>query len=155
MAGDNKLRFCMDSLTSQHLEDYEIIAVDDCSTDNSLEILREYEDKYPGLVKVIHSEINKHQGGAKNLGIREASGDWIGFIDADDWIDPDMYRLMLEKADTTGADMVGCDLTLVSEHTYQVSDNVEKNGNPSMSGVLDHDKKKQLILDGGRLVVKI
>ncbi len=155
MAGDNKLRFCMDSLTSQHLEDYEIIAVDDCSTDNSLEILREYEDKYPGLVKVIHSEVNKHQGGAKNLGIREASGDWIGFIDADDWIDPDMYRLMLEKADTTGADMVGCDLTLVSEHTYQVSDNVEKNGNPSMSGVLDHDKKKQLILDGGRLVVKI
>ena len=155
MAGDNKLRFCMDSLTSQHLEDYEIIAVDDCSTDNSLEILREYEDKYPGLVKVIHSEVNKHQGGAKNLGIREASGDWIGFIDADDWIDPDMYRLMLEKADATGADMVGCDLTLVSEHTYEVSDNVEKNGNPSMSGVLDHDKKKQLILDGGRLVVKI
>ena len=155
MAGDNKLRFCMDSLTSQHLEDYEIIAVDDCSTDNSLEILREYEDKYPGLVKVIHSEVNKHQGGAKNLGIREASGDWIGFIDADDWINPDMYRLMLEKADATGADMVGCDLTLVSEHTYEVSDNVEKNGNPSMSGVLDHDKKKQLILDGGRLVVKI
>lgn len=155
MAGDNKLRFCMDSLISQHLEDYEIIAVDDCSTDNSLEILRDYEDKHPGLVKVIHSEVNKHQGGAKNIGIREASGDWIGFIDADDWIDPDMYRLMLEKADATGADMVGCDLTLVNEHTYKVSDSVEKNGNPSMSGFLDHDKKKQLILDGGRLVVKI
>jgi glycosyltransferase involved in cell wall biosynthesis len=155
MAKDNKLQFCMDSLTSQNLEDFEIIAVDDCSTDNSLEVLRDYEKRFPGMVRVIHSEVNKHQGGAKNIGIREAKGDWIGFIDADDWIDPDMYRLMLEKADHTGADMVGCDLTLVTEHTYQVSDEIEKNGDASLSGPLDHDRKKQLILDGGRLVVKI
>ena len=78
----------MDSLLQQNLEDYEIIAVDDCSTDKSLSILKTYEEKNPDKVKVIHSQVNRHQGGAKNLGIRAAAGDWIGFIDADDWIAP-------------------------------------------------------------------
>lgn len=155
MAADNKLTFCMDSLLQQNLEDYEIIAVDDCSTDKSLSILKSYEEKNPDKVKVIHSQVNRHQGGAKNLGIRAAAGDWIGFIDADDWIDPDMYRLMLQKADETGADMVGCDLNLVNDHTYEIGDVIEANGSNDQSGVLDHDRKKSLILDGGRLVVKI
>ncbi|WP_029231891.1 glycosyltransferase [Butyrivibrio sp. VCB2006] len=155
MARDKKLEFCMDSLIGQNLSDFEIIAVDDCSTDNSLVILKDYESRFPDKVKVIHSEVNKHQGGAKNIGIREACGEWIGFIDADDWIDPDMYRQMLEKAEATGADMVGCDLTLVSEHTYEVSDDIERNGSKKLCGALDHEKKKQLLLDGGRLVVKI
>ncbi len=155
MAGENKLQFCLDSLLSQNLDGYEIIAVDDCSTDNSMEILKGYEDKNPDRFRAIHSEVNKHQGGAKNIGIRAAKGEWIGFIDADDWIDPDMYRLMLEKAEETGADLVGCDLNLVHSHTYEVGDVIESNGSPKQCGVLDHEKKKNLILDGGRLVVKI
>ena len=155
MASDGKLEFCLNSLLGQNLSDYEIIAVDDCSTDNSLAILKEYEAKNPDRFRVIHSEINKHQGGAKNIGIRAAQGEWIGFIDADDWIDPDMYRLMLEKAEATGADLVGCDLNLVHSRTYEVGDVIESNGSPSQCGVLNHDKKKDLILDGGRLVVKI
>ena len=155
MAGENKLRYCMDSLLSQNLDDFEIIAVDDCSTDNSLDILKEYQKKNPDRVKAVHSEVNKHQGGAKNIGIREAKGEWIGFIDADDWIDPDMYKLMIQKAEETGADMVGCDLNMTDRHSYEVGKIIEPNGNDSQSGVLDHDKKKSLILDGGRLVVKI
>ena len=155
MASGNKLNFCMDSLLSQRIDDYEIIAVDDCSTDNSLEILRGYEERNPEKVKVIQSPANKHQGGAKNLGIKAAKGDWISFIDADDWINPDMYDNMLKRAEETGADMVGCDLTLVDSQTYEVSDIVERNGNPAQSGSLDHEKKKSLILDGGRLVAKL
>ncbi|SFC16987.1 glycosyltransferase family 2 protein [Butyrivibrio sp. YAB3001] len=155
MASDKKLEFCIESLLGLNLSDYEIIAVDDCSTDNSLDILRDYEKKYPQKLRVIHSEVNKHQGGAKNIGIKAARGEWISFIDADDWIDPDMFAEMLKKADETGADMVGCDLNLVDKHTYDVGDVIEKNGNPKQSGVLDHNKKKSLILDGGRLVAKI
>ena len=155
MAGDNKLQFCLESLLSQNLNEYEIIAVDDCSTDESLVVLKEYEKKYPDKMKVIHSEVNKHQGGAKNIGIRAARGEWIGFIDADDWIDPDMYSQMLKKAEETGADMVGCDLNLVHSHTYEVGEVIESNGSRSQCGELDHEKKKSLILDGGRLVVKI
>jgi glycosyltransferase involved in cell wall biosynthesis len=155
MASGDKLTFCLDSLLKQNLSDYEIIAVDDCSTDGSLDILRKYEKENPDKIRVIASEVNKHQGGAKNLGIRAALGEWIGFIDADDWIDPDMYRKMLEKADETGADMVGCDLNMVDTHTYTVGEVIEANGNSAQAGILDHDKKKSLILDGGRLVVKI
>lgn len=51
MAGDGKLNFCMDSLISQTISDYEILAVDDASTDNSLEILRQYEAEFPDRVK--------------------------------------------------------------------------------------------------------
>ena len=155
MAGEGKLEYCLDSLLGQTFTDYEIIAVDDCSTDNSLQVLNQYHDKNPGKVKVIHSGVNRHQGGAKNLGIKEATGEWIGFIDADDWITPDMYAVMLQKAEETGADMVGCDLTLVENHTFEVGNNIERNGSAGQSGILDHDKKKSLILDGGRLVVKI
>ena len=64
MAAEGKLNYCMDSLIGQTIPktDYEIIAVDDASTDNSLETLREYESKYPGFVKVVHYEVNKRQG---------------------------------------------------------------------------------------------
>ena len=97
MASDGKLNFCLDSLVAQTVRDYEIIAVDDCSTDDSLKILEDYERRYPGKFKALHSEENHHQGGAKNIGLKKATGDWIGFIDADDWITPDMYeRLRVE-----------------------------------------------------------
>ena len=92
MASEEKLNWCMDSLVNQTISDYEIIAVDDCSTDNSLEILHDYERKYPEKVRVISSSVNKKQGGAKNLGLGRAKGEWIGFIDSDDWVTPDFMK---------------------------------------------------------------
>ena len=96
MASDHKLEYCLDSLVNQTVEDYEIIAVDDCSTDNSMEILKEYERRFPEKFRAVHSEVNRHQGGAKNIGLRMAKGEWIGFIDSDDWIRPDMYERLIE-----------------------------------------------------------
>ena len=84
MAGEGKLNFCMDSLLNQTIVDYEIIAVDDASTDGSLEILRAYEAAHPDRVRVITYPVNRRQGGAKNEGLRAASGEWVGFIDSDD-----------------------------------------------------------------------
>ena len=97
MAAGGKLEYCLESLVNQTVSDYEIIAVDDCSTDNSLEILRQYEAKYPDKFKVIASPVNKKQGGAKNLGLEIAKGEWIGFIDSDDWITSDYYEKLLKK----------------------------------------------------------
>ena len=94
MAAEGKLNYCLDSLVNQTIDDYEIIAVDDCSTDNSLEILRTYEIKYPDKLKVIASSVNRKQGGAKNLGLEAAKGEWIGFIDSDDWIEPGSLNAM-------------------------------------------------------------
>lgn len=154
MAADGKLKYCLESLVNQTIDDYEIVAVDDCSTDNSLEILRKYESKYPNKFKVIASSVNKKQGGAKNLGLEIAQGDWIGFIDSDDWITPDYYEKLLKRAEETGADMVGCDYHLTGEHSMEIGQIVHNN-KPEQTGKLDKEKYKSLVLDSGSLVVKI
>lgn len=156
MAADGKLEFCLDSLVGQTLNksEYEIIAVDDASTDNSLEILRRYENEYENLVKVVHYDVNKRQGGAKNAGLREASGEWIGFIDSDDWVIPEYYEKLIRRAADTGADMVGCDYNLVSEHTFKVG-RVVSNNNASQTGILDDDKHRDLFMRPGSMVIKI
>ena len=154
MAAEGKLAYCLESLVHQTIEDYEIIAVDDASTDNSLEILRSYEEAYPEKMKVIHYEVNKRQGGAKNAGLEAATGEWIGFIDSDDWITADYYEKLLQKARETGADMVGCNYNLVEEHTMQVG-KVVQNNTPDQTGVLDLEKHKKLLMRSGSMVIKI
>ncbi len=154
MAADGKLEYCMNSLVAQTLQDLEIIAVDDASTDNSVEILRSYEAQYPDKVKVICHEVNKRQGGAKNTGLRAARGEWIGFIDSDDWVTPDYYEKLLDKAEATGADMVGCDYSLVDRHTFDVG-KVVQNNTLDQTGILDKEKHKKLLMRSGSMVIKI
>ena len=153
-AADGKLEYCLNSLVGQTLQDMEIIAVDDCSTDQSWNILQQFEKKYPGRFRAVHSEVNRKQGGAKNIGLTLASGEWIGFIDSDDWITPDRDEKMLARAEETGADMVGCDYCLTQEHSMKTGQ-VVHNNSPEQAGSLDHDKYASLILDSGSLVVKI
>lgn len=154
MASDGKLEYCLDSLVNQTMEDYEVIAVDDCSTDHSFEILKRYEARYPEKFHAVHSEVNRHQGGAKNIGLRMAKGDWIGFIDSDDWITKDMYERLIERAESAGADLAGCDYCLTDRHSMEVGQ-IVPNNKRSQSGILDREKRASLILDGGSLVVKI
>lgn len=154
MAAEGKLNYCMDSLVNQTISDYEVIAVDDASTDGSLEILREYERRYPEKVKVITYPVNRRQGGAKNQGLQAASGEWIGFIDSDDWVTYDYYEKLLRRAAETGADMVGCDYSLVKEHTFAVG-KVVQNNDSGQTGALDEEKHKKLFLRPGSMVIKI
>lgn len=154
MALDHKLSFCLDSLMAQTISDYEIICVDDASTDSSRDILKEYEEKSGGKIRVFFSDKNRHQGGAKNIALTKATGEWIGFVDSDDWVAPDMYEKLLTKAEKTGADVVGCDYSLVEKHTFEVG-KVIANSRDDQVGELDLSKKKSLIMDGGSLCVKI
>lgn len=156
MASDDKLKHCLDSLVAQTLSDgeIEIIAVDDCSTDDSYAIMCEYAREYPDRFMALSSTTNLHQGGAKNIGLTYAKGEWIGFIDADDWIVPDYYERMLKLADDTGADMVGCDYSLVNEYTFTPGQIVHNN-TPEQTGVMDEDRYRKLLVDTGSLVVKI
>lgn len=155
MAADGKLAYCLDSLVNQTLEaPYEILAVDDASTDDSLKILKDYEERYPGKVRAIGNAVNKRQGGAKNEGLRAARGEWVGFIDSDDWVTPDYYEKLLARAEETGADMVGCDYNLVSEHTMEVGRAVANN-DASQTGVLGEEKHKLLLMRPGSMVIKI
>ncbi len=155
MAADGKLAYCLDSLVNQTLkEPYEIIAVDDASTDNSLEVLKDYESRYPELFKVVSYEVNRRQGGAKNAGLKVATGEWIGFIDSDDWVTSDYYEKLLNKAYETGADMVGCDYNLVDRHTFEVG-RIVQNNSADQTGVLDEAGHKRLIMRSGSMVIKI
>lgn len=154
MASEGKLTYCLNSLINQTITDYEIIAVDDASTDNSFEILKDFEQRFPDRFHALHSAVNKHQGGAKNIGLKLAKGDWIGFIDSDDWITPDMYERLINKAEETGADLVGCDYCLTNEHSMKTGQ-IVPNNKKEQCGILNKEKRQSLILDGGSLVVKI
>lgn len=154
MVADGKLDFCMQSLLNQTIEDYEIIAVDDKSTDSSLTVLEAWREQFPEKIKVIASPENRRQGGAKNLGLAAATGMWIGFMDSDDWAAPDMYEKLLNKAEQTGADIVGCDYTLVQEKTMKQG-KYSRNNSMEQTGAGSTEKHKKMILDPGSMVIKI
>lgn len=154
MAAEGKLEYCLDSLLGQSLSDYEIIAVNDASTDNSLEILEQYQRRFPDRL-VIHSlKENHRQGGAKNVGLSLSRGEYIGFVDSDDWVSRDCFERLLAKAKSTGADVVACDFCYVYEHTMTPTKAVPCNL-PEQTGVLNHEKRASLFLHPGALVTKI
>lgn len=158
MAAEDKLKHCLDSLLAQTIEDYEIIAVDDASSDGSPQILKEYEkslaETQPGRFKAICCTENHRQGGARNRGMEAAAGEWIGFVDSDDFVAPQMYEKLLQKAQETGADVVGCDYSLVERYTFTPGRVVENN-TADQTGILDAEKHKKLVLRSGSMVVKI
>lgn len=114
------LHRCLESLVHQTLRDLEILVVDDGSTDHSPEILAEYEKKYPGRVRAIRKE-NGGQASARNLGILECTGEYVGFLDSDDYADTVMYEEMLRAALADNCDMVEC-----SYHYLQEKDGKQK-----------------------------
>ncbi|MGM7721158.1 glycosyltransferase [Metabacillus sp. Hm71] len=97
---------CLDSLLKQELKGFEIIGINDGSTDSSLTILKEYADKDDRIV-VIDKE-NEGVSAARNDGVKKANGEYIGFVDPDDWINPFMYKHMLEIAEKDQIDIVMC-----------------------------------------------
>ena len=98
------LRECLDSVINQTLKDIEIICVNDGSTDNSLQILEEYAQK-DERIRIINQE-NRGQSVARNRGLDIALGEFIAFIDSDDYILPNTLQTMLDKAISTQSDII-------------------------------------------------
>ena len=98
---------CLDSLVSQTIEDYEIILINDGSKDNSLSVMESYREKYPELIKTVSVE-NGGQGRARNIGINLARGEYLGFVDSDDWVSAEMYEKMCSAMDAENADVAIC-----------------------------------------------
>ena len=94
---------CLDSLTNQTLKDIEIICVNDGSPDNSLKILEEYAQN-DDRVKIITQE-NQGVSAARNAGLKTAVGEYIGFVDPDDWIDLDFYSKLYDAIQESNADI--------------------------------------------------
>lgn len=95
---------CLESIEHQTIgiENLEIICVDDCSKDSTVDKLLQWEKKYPDNFVIIPLEENRRQGNARNIGMQYASGEWIAFVDSDDWIEPDYCECMLNAS--TGND---------------------------------------------------
>lgn len=154
MAEDVRLEYCLNSLLRQTISDFEIIAVDDASTDHTSEILLDYAAHYPDVFKVVLSNRHGGRGGARNLGLEHARGKWIGFVESCDWVLPQMYEKLLQRANETGADMVACDYHIAHEDSTVIGPVVHEHYE-AQTGVLDTEKHKLLLLDSGHLVTKI
>lgn len=108
------LRKCLGSLVSQTLQDIEIIVVNDGSGDHSQEIIDEFSEKYPEKIR----SFTKENGGlsdARNYGLDRATGDFIGFVDSDDYVTATMFGEMYDLAKKYNAEMVVCNLQKVDE----------------------------------------
>lgn len=95
---------CLDSIINQTLEDIEIICVNDGSTDNSLSVLEEYASK-DNRIRIINQE-NKGQGFARNNGLKNVNGEYVLFVDSDDWIEINTCEVLYKKANELDLDML-------------------------------------------------
>ena len=93
---EKTLRQCLDSIINQTYKDLEIICVNDVSTDSSYEILQEYKG-----IKVVNNEINSGLGITRNNGLKYATGEYIHFLDSDDWMELNAYELLLQKLENS------------------------------------------------------
>ena len=101
---------CVESLFSQTYSNIEYVFVNDCTPDNSMDIINEYIDKFNVRNKcvIINHEVNKGISASRNDCLDNATGDYILFIDSDDYIDKDMVELLVKAAIENNADISGC-----------------------------------------------
>ncbi len=133
--GEKYLKRCLDSLVNQTYSMMEIIACDDGSRDGSVAILDAYALNYPQL-KVIH-KTNGGVSSARNAALSQASGDYIGFVDCDDYVDLTMYEKMVNKLESGNYDLVGVNTNALYPNKTLVID----------SGLQENAGNKHLLID--------
>ena len=104
---------CIYSIINQTYKNLEIIIIDDGSTDGSETLCDKFKDKDQRVI-VLHQK-NSGQSRARNKGLEIASGEYIGFVDADDWIDNDFFEKLIEKSEKEDLDMCVCNRKIFSE----------------------------------------
>ena len=107
------LEKCVDSILAQTFRDFELLLIDDGSPDNCPALCEEAAARDP-RIRVIHQK-NAGLSAARNTGVEAARGEWIGFVDSDDSIAPEMYETLLTYARRDGAQIAVCDYLLVTE----------------------------------------
>lgn len=122
---DKYIRRCLDSLVNQTYKNLEIIIVNDASTDRTGDIIAEYAERFPDMIVSYEQKKNAGQAAARNLGIAKATGEYIGFVDSDDFVDTRMYERLYTEAEETGCDLVtcgyyGCDVATGEITGYQL-----------------------------------
>ena len=137
------LRQCIDSILNQTLESFELLLIDDCSTDQSLEICKEYS-KIDKRIKIHCKNVNEGTAQARKTGVSYAIGEYIIFIDNDDFIEPEMLEELYNKAISKNYDMVYCDFYSGKKNWYNRQNYANYN---------THELMKQIISFGDFLPV--
>lgn len=117
------LQKCLDSLTNQTLEDIEIICVNDGSTDNSLKILEDNAIK-DDRIKIINQK-NKKQGAARNAGMQVATGEYIGFVDSDDYVDLNYFERLYRNASSRDSDIALATNVRIGKNKFKLRLNLQ------------------------------
>ena len=112
---------CLDSIINQTYKNIEIICVDDCSQDNSFNIVKEYMKK-DSRIKLFRHKKNKKLGGARNTGLKKSKGDYLLFIDSDDWIDKKCVEIVAQKLNETKYDTVWFKARIWWENKKRIDD---------------------------------
>ncbi len=154
------LRRCLDSCINQTLDEIEIIVVNDASPDHSDKIMEDYEKRFPNKIKCIYLKENIRQGGARNIAIQCAVGEFVTFVDSDDWIQNKMCEELYYEAKRTLADIVYCNLLsqirdgrylktnrFSNESVGNVSDNITGILMEPAVGPAAHIIKRNIIVD--------
>ena len=106
---ESYLKRCVDSLIKQKYKNIEILLIDDCSTDGSSVIAKEYAKDYPHICRFIQRDTNGGLSAARNTGIEASTGEWLAFVDSDDWVTDNYISLMYTVAIQDSSDIVTCD----------------------------------------------
>lgn len=131
---------CIDSLLNQTYKNKEIIVLDDASTDATVYLLKQYGNQ----IQLIQNKTNKGQGARRNEGLKQAEGNYIYFVDSDDWIEPDTIDKLVKQAEETDADLVRFngtvfyegDMTLLDKGNYDFSHVLENKATYSGEDIL-------------------
>lgn len=105
---------CLDSLLNQTYSNIEIVVINDCSTDGSLKILKKYAKKYDNIILIENKE-NKGLSYSRNVGLEKATGEYIGYIDSDDYVDSTYYEQMMKAIKKEKSEIAIADMKIVYE----------------------------------------
>ncbi|MBU3159397.1 glycosyltransferase [Clostridium frigoris] len=137
---------CLDSVINQTIDNKEIIVINDGSTDNCYEILKKYKKKYPELV--IINQKNSGISKTRNAGLKAARGEYIAFVDSDDFVKADMFEKMYKAATRGNADIVICNYILYKEGQDTQDSNYNEVEGIDKAGYIDKgDALKMFLLN--------
>ena len=134
----------LESVLNQTYTNFEIILVDDASTDSTLEVVRSFRDE---RLKIISNKQNRGVSYGRNCGIKAAKGNWIALLDSDDWYAPQRLEKLIEVAQQSDADLVADDLYLVCDRESQPWSTLLHESDRQISSVMTIDAVELVVSD--------
>ena len=135
---------CLTSILNQTYKDIEVIVVNDCSTDSTMDIVKQFKDE---RLHVINHSRNCGAGQARRTGIEASTGDYVITIDGDDWISEDFIEKLVDNAKETNADIVSGGITIVHNEGYQEIKRFLPKISEGFQKFMDYGNKKIIFLN--------